>query len=276
VAESSSTTFTLVKPNLFDLTALGKEFLHCIFGDLIWQSSNPNCVAIRWSCYRRGNLVLARSIRLQRLILCEVHSNRDALEDGPCQLGSFVHGLRVEELDVAEVAIAELIDFQTDHFNLPARLEEVDDVLFSGVDREIAQPERVAIGRFYALRFASQDSPRSMHVQLLTGCYLIHVGVIDLNSSPFEYVPLSLHRLVDAMRVFELNMCKVSANIVVADLHFRDSATILEEVANLFIFWSLFHPANPNGTASIRLVSVSSGRPISPEVATIVAISTAP
>jgi len=151
------------------------------------------------------------------------------------------------------MAVPQLVDFQANHFNFPTWFKQVNHILFSSVDRQVTQPQRVPIRRFHAFGFASQDTARCIRLKLWIRCNLVHVGIIDLDPSFHEHFTLLFHRLVHAMRVLKLNMGKVAADMMIADPHLCHAATVLEEFNDVFFFRPAIRPTYPDGATPFWL-----------------------
>lgn len=133
MAKLSSTPLTLVQPHFTDLPAAPEELLHHLLVRVRWETANKHRTAVRRPGRFGDDLVLPTPISVDRLVLGKVHANRHTLDDRARQVCSLVHSLRLKELHVAEVAVAQLIHLQTDQLYLPTRLEQIDHILLGRV-----------------------------------------------------------------------------------------------------------------------------------------------
>jgi len=166
---------------------------------------------------------------------------------------SFVHRLCVKKLDVTELAISQLIDLQADHLHSATRLEEINEVLLTGFDGDVADPKRMPIRRLDTLRSVASTAGR-LRLQFGIVSYLIHVSVVYLDFHTHEFLILLLHCFVDHSSVFKLDMCEISSNMPVTTSHLNNVAAVFEEVLQLLLIWLFVNPAHPNSLATLRLL----------------------
>mmetsp|Transcript_55427 Transcript_55427/g.172326 ORF Transcript_55427/g.172326 Transcript_55427/m.172326 type:complete len:200 (-) Transcript_55427:105-704(-) len=168
---------------------------------------------------------------------------------------------------MAELPVAELVDLKADHLHLPARFEQVDQVLLGRLNGDVADPERVPVWRLHALGPVAAAVGGRLGLRPSTACGLgswlefVHVRIVDRDSLAHELIPLPLHRLVDAVSVLKLHMREVPPDMAITDADLCDRTAILEEVANRLLLWLSVHPSDPDRPTTVRLWSAQSLRP---------------
>mmetsp|Transcript_54924 Transcript_54924/g.97899 ORF Transcript_54924/g.97899 Transcript_54924/m.97899 type:complete len:268 (+) Transcript_54924:571-1374(+) len=257
MTEESATPLALVQPDLTDLSTFFKYFSDFIFCHFLSQTTDPNCAAVlRLRCLWHRT-IFAYPIRCQRLVLRKVHTDRHALD---CLTGegcSLVHGLCVEELHMAELAVLELIYLQADHFNLSCWLKEVDQVLFRGFDRNVSNPKRMSI-RWLDAFWTVPATSGSLRFQFGIVGHLVHVCVVDLYLDTRKVLALLFHRLINIVRVLELHVCEVSPDMAITAADLDDFAAIFEEILKILFLRFLVNPADPNRLAALRFLWTAS------------------
>lgn len=134
MAEPGTAPLALAQPDLLDFPTTVEDRADHVLSRIIREAANPHSAAVHGAAGLRCDLILARPVCLQWLILSKIHTNWYTLENRSSQIRGLVHSLCVEELDMAEMAIPQLVHLQADHLDLTTWLEEVDDVLLCGVD----------------------------------------------------------------------------------------------------------------------------------------------
>jgi len=120
VAKLGATALALVQAYLPDLSTFLKKISNGFVCDVSWKATNKNSATIIWANGFRDHLALSMPICRDWLVLCKVHAEWYSFDQCARELCCFVHCFSVKKLDVAKVAIAQLIDLQADHFYLTA------------------------------------------------------------------------------------------------------------------------------------------------------------
>jgi len=134
VAKLSTTAFTLVHSNLPDLPTLLEKLPDHILADISRKASNEDSPAVVRPDRLWHHLAFAMAVRSYGLVLGIVHAQWHPFDERARKLSCLVYCFRVVKLDVAKMAIAQLVDLQADHLNFSTCLEKVNDVLLSCVD----------------------------------------------------------------------------------------------------------------------------------------------
>jgi hypothetical protein len=156
---------------------------------------------------------------------------------------------------VAELSIAELVHLQANHLYLAARLEEVDHVLLGCLDRDVTNPEGVAVCRLHALRLVA-PAVWSLRITLFSRLHLIHVREIELDLRIHEGLTCFGHCRVYACSVLELHVREVAPHVTFAYTDLCYGPTLFEKLCDGLLFWLSVQPANPNGSATLGLRSL--------------------
>mmetsp|Transcript_65856 Transcript_65856/g.157327 ORF Transcript_65856/g.157327 Transcript_65856/m.157327 type:complete len:707 (-) Transcript_65856:116-2236(-) len=276
VAEERAAALALVQSNFSDLATFAEDFPYLFFGDFSRKASDPHRSAILGLLRLWHSPVFADPVRSQRLVLSEIHANGDSMDRRASQRRSLVNGLCLEELDVAELAVSQLVYLQADHLNSTTWLKEVDDVLLGGLYGNVTDPERVAIRGLDALG-SVPSAARCLRFQLRVVGHLVHVGIVYLDLDSHEVVALLLHRFVHVPRVLKLHMREVTTHVTFTASDLHDLAAVLKEVLKLLLLGLLVHPTDPDGFTTFRLLwSVRSSATPSAVVATSATRSPSP
>lgn len=153
MAKKGAAPLAPIQPDLLDVTAPLEKRLDHIFGNVHWKSADPNRAAIVWFLVLGGRCpFLSDPVCRKRLVLGKIEADRRTLDGRAGELHSSIHGFRVNELHVAELAVPELVHLQADHLDPATRLEEIEQILLGRINRDVTNPKRMAIRRFHALR----------------------------------------------------------------------------------------------------------------------------
>jgi len=155
VAKLRATALTCVQPNFLNLTTSSEVRADNFLVDFVREPADPYGAAILRPFHFWHSPFFPSTISFKGLVFRIVHADWHAFQDGACEFRCLVHSLSLEKLDVAKMAVSELVHLQTDHLNLATRFKEVDDILLCSVDGQIAQPERVSIWRLHTFRLTA-------------------------------------------------------------------------------------------------------------------------
>jgi len=271
MAKELAAVLATVKTHLTDFTAFIEEFQNHLLSRFAWKAANPHSPAALWlGGFRRSPIpVFANAIRRHRLVLCIVQTYGHSFHSGACELHGLVYSFCFEELHVAKLPVFQLVHSQTDHLNLSAALKEIDQVLLTGINGYVADPEGVAVLRFDAFWFVSAAAGGLCFPPGICR-NLVHVGVVELDANTTELFTSLPHGPIDAVGVLELHMSEVAANHAVTQADLGDGSTILEEITEVCFFWLVLHPSDPNRPATIRLGSLLSSATTTPATTSIV------
>lgn len=197
-------------------------------------------------------VVLANAIRCNGLVLCEVQANGHSFDRSACKLHGLVNSLCFEEFHVSKLPIAQLVHAQGYHLYLPARLKEIDQILLRCINGDVANPKRVAICWFDALRSVS-PAAGSLCLTLRIVCDLVHVREVELNTRSIEILTYLLHGPINAFGVGELHMSKVATDHTFTQTDLSDLTRVCEEILQIIFFGFLIDPSHPDSPATLRL-----------------------
>jgi len=107
---------------------------------------------------------------------------------------------------------------------------------------------------FDTFRLATQDTTRSICLELWIGHHLIHVGIIKLNPPPHEFIALLFHCQVNACCVLKLQVRKIATDLVVTNAYLRDSTAVLEKLNKILFLRPALKPTYPDCPATFRFL----------------------